>query len=192
MKTTILAALMVLPFLSHAQQTTDATLFPDNGIYQTAADFTHRVVTDGFNNNQPGYRLHDDLFKSAVKIDQPRAQEQEIATANLWGERVKDVDYRFVDGERYRVDHADRVFVYSKPSTINQLSRPLYYFSRQADSPVYVITSENLANVYYDQPDKKALFDQIDVLSDNPVQQAIMLTHLFYPARTTQSTASAE
>ena len=193
MKTVILAAMTVIPLLSQAQKTSQLTPLPDNGVYMTAADFTHRKVVDGFDNGQPGYRLHDELLKNAVKIVQPANKEIEIPVDNLWGERIKDVDYRRFNGDLYRVEHADRVFVYSKVSNFNQTNRPLYFFSRKADSPIYLISTTNLDNVYYDQPEKKALFENMDDLSDNPQHQAVTLTHLFYSTGTNdQRAASAE
>lgn len=193
MKTILIAAILALPLLSQAQQPTEFTPFPDNGIYLTATDFTHHVLTDAFNTGQPGYKIQDETLRQAVKVKQPTTGVSVIPDSQLWGQRINDVDYRIVDGELYRVEHADRIFVYSKLSTINLLPQPVYYFSREADSPLYAITTENLANVYYDQPEKVKLFGVIDTQSGHSVQQAITLTKLFYPEnQPNRSTPSAD
>src|SRR5919202_7061158 len=135
MKAIVLAALTALPFLSNAQSTTKFDRFPDNGVYLSANAFEHHALTDGFDSSQPGYRMTDEIFKPAVKITEPSNQKIEIPDAKLWGERKAGVDYRLYNGELYRVEHSDRVYVYSKPAGLSAVGAPTnslqaYYFSR--------------------------------------------------------------
>lgn len=198
MKSVVLAALTVLPFLSNAQSTSEFEHFSDNGVYLSANDFKHHALTDGFDNSQPGYRLTDELFKPAVKIVEPNNQKIEIPDTQLWGERKEGVDYRLFNGELYRVEHADRIYVYSKPTGPSAIGAPgnsmvSYYFSRKPDSPIHLITSSTLKDVYYDQSDKLSAFDKLDDLSNNPARQAAKLVRIFYTEDTgTQPSHSAE
>lgn len=186
MKTLFVATLIALPFLSRAQQNTDFEPLPDNGVYLSASDFTHRVVTDGFDDSQPGYHLRDETLKNAVKITRPNEQALEIPVSNLWGERKQGADYRDFDGDSYRVEHSDRIYVYSKPVRFSDIggltttSTVLYYFSREANSPIHLITADNLNDIYYDQPERTAAFDQLDLVKDNPARRAAQLVRMFY------------
>ncbi|MFD2570752.1 hypothetical protein ACFSUS_08925 [Spirosoma soli] len=185
MKTVVLAAMISLPIVSQAQQATDFVPFPDNGVYLSANDFTHHVLTDGFD-NQPGYSLREEMFKPVVKVTQPNGEAVEIPDAKLWGERKQGADYRFFQGDLYRVEHADRIYIYSKPADMsiagggNSNSSTLYYFSRKANSPIHLITADNLEDIYYDQPDKTESFENLDELGKDPARQAAKLVRLFY------------
>ncbi|MBD2756350.1 hypothetical protein [Spirosoma validum] len=196
MKTVVLAAIAALPFSALAQQANNFVSFPDNGVYLSATDFSKHKLTDGFDSDQPGYRMHEETFQRALKVDQPNAPEAKFALSDLWGERKAGVDYRSFDGELYRVEHTDRVYVYSKPTPSWMMtsgpaqSITSYYFSREANSPIHLITSQNLEDIYYDQPDKQAAFDQIDDLSKDPANQANHLVRLFYA--TDKSTHAAD
>lgn len=185
MKTIVLAALTALPFFSQAQKASVFVPFPDNGIYLSANDFTNHIVTDGFNDTQTGYRLHDELFKPAVKIVQPTKGEIEIPDAQLWGERKKGVDFRRFNGDLYKVEHADRIYIYSKPLNLSvsgqtSNSSVTYYFSRQPNSPIHAINADNLKDIYYDQPGRATAFDELDALNDDPAHQVYQLIRLFY------------
>ncbi|WP_460982402.1 hypothetical protein [Spirosoma fluminis] len=195
MKTLVLAAFTTLPFLSTAQTTSSFVHMPDNGVYLSATDFKHHLITDGFDNAQTGYRLRDELFKPAVKIVTPDNQDVEIPAAQLWGERKSGVDYRRFTGELYRVEHTDRIYIYSRPTDLSGIGRNAnslitYYFSRKADSPIHAITANVLKDIFYDQPEKVAAFDELDNLSSDPGHQASQLIRLFYTSDTSaQATA---
>ena len=197
MKTVILAAIAALPFSALAQQADNFIPFPDNGVYLSAADFSKHTLADGFDSGQPGYRLHQETFQRTLKIDQPNTPEAKIPLSDLWGERKEGVDYRSFDGDLYRVEHTDRIFIYSKPVNAGTISggpaypNTLYYFSREVNSPIHLITSTNLEDIYYDQPDKKTQFDQLDNLSDHPANEASRLIRLFYTTDN-QNTHAAE
>ncbi|UFH56734.1 hypothetical protein [Spirosoma sp. KNUC1025] len=197
MKTVVLAAIAALPLSVLAQQAASFVAFPDNGIYLSANDFSTHKLTDGFDNGQPGYRMHQEMFQRTLKIDQPNAPEAKIPLSDVWGERKDGVDYRSFDGDLYKVEHKDRLFIYSKPTDAwmatggNAYAGMLYYFSREANSPIHLITSRNLESVYYDQPDKKAVFDEIDDQNAHPADQANKLIRLFYKTDT-QMTHAAE
>lgn len=181
MKTIVFAMLAALPFSVLGQQNSQRVSFPDNGIYRSASDFASRTLTDGFNTGQPGYRLKNELFEPVVKVDEPNQQEVKLAMATVWGERKLGVDYRIVDGQLYRVEHADRVIIYSLPAnTIIGSGWNTYYFSRELNSPVYLITAHNLNDVYYDQPGKLAAFDHIDWHDEHPSVRARQLVESFY------------
>ncbi|QIP16449.1 hypothetical protein G8759_29295 [Spirosoma aureum] len=186
MKTIVLAAIAALPFSAFAQQADKFPPFADNGVYLSGTDFSNHKLTDGFDDGQPGYRLRDETFQRGIKIDQPNAPEAKIPLTDLWGERKQGVDYRSFEGDFYRVEHTDRIFIYSKPAnswlTGGGPAYPatLYYFSREANSPIHLITSENLKDIYYDQADKTAVFDTIDDLGNKPADQARKLLRLFY------------
>ncbi len=186
MKTLFVATLLTLPILSRAQQNTDFEPLPDNGIYLSAADFTHRVVADGFDDSQTGYHLRDETLKNAVKIARPNEHALEIPISNLWGERKQGADYRDFDGDSYRVEHSDRIYIYSKPvrfsdiGSLTSSSTVLYYFSREANSPIHLITADNLKDIYYDQPERIATFGQLDMVNDNPTRRAARLIRMFY------------
>lgn len=186
MKTVVLAALAALPLSALAQQANNYVSFPDNGVYLSATDFSKHKLTDGFDDGQPGYRIHEETFQRALKVDQPNAPEDKIMLSNLWGERKKGVDYRSFDGDLYRVEHTDRIYVYSKPAPSWMMtsgpaySPTLYFFSREANSPIHLITSQTLEDIYYDQPDKQAAFDQLNDLNAHPADQANQLVRLFY------------
>ncbi|WP_420148271.1 hypothetical protein [Spirosoma sp.] len=185
MKTVIVATIALLPFSALAQQADNFVPFPDNGVYLSAIDFAKHKLTDGFDSGQPGYRIRQETFQPTLKIDQPNASEEKIPLSALWGERKDGVDYRSFDGDLYRVEHSDRIYIYSKPTpawmAMGGLAHTptLYYFSRKADSPIHLITSQNLEDIYYDQPDKLAQFDQVDDLN-NPANQANFVVRLFY------------
>ena len=195
MKTIMLVAIAALPFSALAQQADKFAPYPDNGIYLSSADFSTHKLTDGFDSNQPGYRLREETFQQTIKIDQPNAPEAKFPLSTLWGERKAGVDYRNFDGDEYRVEHTDRLFIYSKPAT-NWMTTggtayptTLYYFSREANSPIHLITSTNLEDIFYDQPDKRAAFDKLDELRNNPSDQARKLITLFYtPNQATHAT----
>ncbi|GAB4026916.1 hypothetical protein [Spirosoma koreense] len=186
MKTIVLAAFAALPLSSIAQQTNSFIPFPDNGVYLSASDFSRHKLTDSFDNGQSGYRIRQEAFKRTLKIDQPNAPEEKIPLADMWGERKDGVDYRSFDGELYRVEHTDRLYIYSKPTNPGALSGgptyhlTNYYFSRKANSPIHLITSANLEDIYYDMPDKQDAFEQLSDLSDHPSNQARQLIQLFY------------
>ena len=186
MKTIVLAAIAALPFSALAQQGNDLTPFPDNGVYLSAADFSGHKLTDSFDDGQPGYRLRDETFQKVVKIDQPNAQEVKIPLTDLWGERKQGTDYRNFDGVIYRVEHTDRIFLYSKPANISMAgvgttsAGTLYYFSRETNSPIHLISAENLKEIYYDQPAKIAAFDELDAQSNDLASQVRKLLRLFY------------
>lgn len=187
MKTIVLAAIATLPFSVLAQSNGSFAPFPDNGIYLSATDFATHKLTDGFDKGQPGYSIREETFQRALKIDQPNAPEEKLLLTNLWGERKEGVDYRSFDGDLYRVEHADKIFIYSKPTSVwitgsgGFYPATQYYFSRKADSPIHLITSDNLKDIYYDQPDKNAAFESLDGLSNKPGTQAQHLLKLFYP-----------
>ncbi|GAB3888320.1 hypothetical protein GCM10028825_20860 [Spirosoma agri] len=191
----MLAFVAALPLSVVAQQADQFTLFPDNGIYLSATDFSTHQLTDGFNDDQPGYRLRDEAFGNAIKVDQPNAPEAKIPLSNLWGERKEGVDYRSFNNDLFRVEHTDRIVIYSKPANTwlasggSASSATLYYFSREANSPIHLITSENLKDIYYDQPDKTAAFDKLDDVT-KPTDKVRQLIRLFYPVDTTHHTAS--
>ncbi|GAB3499561.1 hypothetical protein GCM10027341_23120 [Spirosoma knui] len=196
MKTLVLAAFTTLPFLSTAQTTSNPAHIADNGVYLSATDFKHHLINDGFDNAQAGYHLRDELFKSAVKIITPDNQNIEIPAAQVWGERKSGVDYRRFNGDLYRVEHTDRIYVYSRPTDLsgigqNAKSLVTYYFSRKADSPIHAITTNVLKDIFYDQPEKVAAFDKLDNLSSDPAQQASQLIRLFYTSDTS-APATAE
>ncbi|WP_338874979.1 hypothetical protein WBJ53_05095 [Spirosoma sp. SC4-14] len=197
MKVIVLAALAALPFSTQAQQTNPFAPFPENGIYLSAADFAKHQLTDSFNDGQAGYRLHQETFERAIKVDQPNAPEEKIPLSDLWGERKQGVDYRIFDGDQYKVEHSDRVYIYSKPTNIwisgggNTYSPVQYYFSRKADSPVHLITSNNLKDIFYDQPEKFAAFEKIDDSYAKPAEQARKLLQLFYTTDNSHQAVSA-
>ncbi|GAB4028878.1 hypothetical protein [Spirosoma gilvum] len=180
MKTIVFAVLAALPFSVLGQQNSHRVSFPDNGIYASSTDFATHTLTDGFNTGQPGYRVKNELFEPVVKVDEPNHQEVKIAMATLWGERKLGVDYRIFDGQLYRVEHSDRVIIYSLPATITGAGGNTYYFSRELNSPIYLITAHNLANVYYDQSAILAAFDTIDWLNEHPSFRARQLVEAFY------------
>jgi len=197
MKVIVLAALAALPFSTQAQQSNPFVPFPDNGIYLSATDFAKHNLTDGFNDGQAGYRIHDEAFQRAIKVDQPNAPEEKILLSNLWGERKEGVDYRVFDGDSYKVEHSDRIFIYSKPTNLwmagggTTYSPVQYYVSRKADSPVHLITSSNLKDIFYDQPEKFAAFEKLDDSYAKPAEQARKLLQLFYITDNTNQAVSA-
>lgn len=198
MKTSVLAAIIALPFSGMAQQATNFNPFPDNGVYLSAADFSKHTLTDGFDDGQPGYQLREEAFQSTVKITQPNTKEVKIPLSDLWGERQKGVDYRNFDGEIFRVEHTDRIFLYSRPASVSgDGGRTVYpstsfYFSREANSPIHFITAENLKEIYYDQPSKLAAFDDIDALNTNSAEQAQKLLRIFYTDNGVNSTGATK
>ncbi|GAB3569013.1 hypothetical protein GCM10027578_22620 [Spirosoma luteolum] len=192
MKMTLLAALTAMPFLTRAQAPASFVPVPDNGVYRSASDFSHHRLADGFDNNQTGYRLRDREGKHIVSIRQGDQAADNIPMSTLWGQRVNDVDYRLVDGDQYKVEHADRIYVYSRPANADPFPQTAYFFSRTPDSPLYSITTDNLNKVYYDQPDKKGLFDAIDRMAGKPVEKAIRLTQLFYSPGVVPAETAAE
>ncbi|MBN8822281.1 MULTISPECIES: hypothetical protein [unclassified Spirosoma] len=189
MKTIVFAVLAALPFSVLGQQNAQRVSFPDNGIYRSASDFAAHTLTDGFDTGQPGYRLKNEVFEPVVKVDEPNQQEVKLSMATLWGERKLGVDYRIVDGQLYRVEHADRVIIYSLPAnTITGAGWNTYYFSRELNSPIYLITAKHLSEVYYDQPAKLTAFDGIDWQNDHPSVRARQLVEAFYkPGVTSQA-----
>jgi|GEM_PF-5929895 len=197
MKVIVLAALAALPFSTQAQQSNSFVPFPENGIYLSATDFAKHNLTDGFNDGQAGYRIHDEGFQRAIKVDQPNAPEEKILLSNLWGERKQGVDYRVFDGDSYKVEHSDRIFIYSKPTNLwmagggTTYSPVQYYVSRKADSPVHLITSSNLKDIFYDQPEKFAAFEKLDDSYAKPAEQARKLLQLFYVTDNTNQAVSA-
>ncbi|CAN5327443.1 hypothetical protein BH09BAC4_BH09BAC4_43340 [soil metagenome] len=196
MKTILLIAIAALPFSALAQQTDTFTPYPDNGIYLSPADFSTRKLTDGFDSNQLGYSLREETFQRTLKVDQPNAPEAKFPLATVWGERKEGVDYRSFEGDLYRVEHTDRLFIYSRPTNVwipgggSTYANTVYYVSREANSPIHLITSTNLDDIFYDQPDKRAAFDRLDELSNRPADQARKLITLFY--RQDQPTHAAE
>ncbi|GAB3943628.1 hypothetical protein GCM10028805_10130 [Spirosoma harenae] len=187
MKSLVFVALAALPLSTFAQQNDKWAPFPDNGIYQSASDFANHKLTAGFDTDQPGYRLKNEDFQPVVKVDEPNSQEVKIAMSNLWGERLQGVDYRIVDGQLYRIEHSDRVMIYSKRSTLTGAGENVYFFSRKLDSPIHFITLDNLKDIYYDQPEKLAAFDEIHWLNTKPVFKAQQLVEAFYKGPSTQT-----
>ena len=196
MKTLFIATLVTLPFLSRAQQNTELVAMPDNGVYLSANDFANRVVADGFDDSQPGYHLRDETLKNAVKITRPNEQALEIPVSNVWGERKQGTDYRDFDGDIYRVEHADRIYLYSKPVRFSDIggltstSSVQYYFSREANSPIHLITADNLKEIYYDQPERTTAFEQLELVNGNPARRAAQLVRLFYTTDSSNPPAS--
>lgn len=196
MKTILLIAIAALPFSALARQTDTFTPYPDNGIYLSHTDFSSRKLTDGFDSNQPGYSLREETFQRTLKVDQPNAPEAKFPLATVWGERQEGVDYRSFEGDLYRVEHTDRLFIYSRPTNVwipgggSTYANTVYYVSREANSPIHLITSTNLDDIFYDQPDKRAAFDRLDELSNRPADQARKLITLFY--KQDQPTHAAE
>lgn len=181
MKRIICLALAALPLSVLAQQSTNQWApLAENGVYRSSAEFTTRTLAEPFNSDQSGYRLRNEGFVPTVKIDEPNKPEVKIPMSELWGERKDGVDYRIVDGQLYKVEHTDRVCVYSRPAVFTGSALNTYYFSRTLNSPIHLITSTNLEDSFYDQPARKEAFAALDDLYTKPSAQARELIELFY------------
>lgn len=138
---------------------------PKSGIYLTASDYRNNhlhLSDDRVTKNK--FRLNE-FFGGKTLILNHRGADYQFSKDSIYGYRGNDGrDYRFYKSysEKYKILENRRIVIYERQQPGNKQTgfKPVisYYFSNGADGEVYLLSLDNLKNVFRDQP----AFDIID------------------------------
>jgi hypothetical protein len=177
-KSIVLAAATLLPFAGSANEPTSV---PNNGLYINATDYTSKVITLGFDNADKGYQISDNRWNNTVKVQQPE-NKFVLSLTGVWGERKNDKDYRFFNGDAYKVEYANGLFVYSKPETYSDGRTSYtvnnYYFSSSATTEIQTLDITELHETFKENAALASKLDEVQEV-ENPLLKAQKLISIY-------------
>lgn len=177
-KSIALAACTLLTLTGNAYE---PTTVPNNGLYINATDFKSKVITLGFDNADKGYQISDNRWNNTVKVQQPE-NKFVLSLSGVWGERKNDKDYRFFNGDAYKVEYANGLFVYSKPETYSDGRTSYtvnnYYFSSSATTEIQTLDRTELHETFKENSALASKLDEVQEV-ENPLLKAQKLISIY-------------
>ncbi|MFC0186498.1 hypothetical protein SAMN04515674_106139 [Pseudarcicella hirudinis] len=122
-----------------------------DGVYVNAKDFENQVLS--YTNARKMIAFYD-----KVKVVQDSVLI--LNGKNAYGFRKDGKDWRFSEGKAYEVINKEGIFIY-KLEVSNQSTVSLYYFSKDAASPLIFLSKRNLRKHYADNPSFLAILDTL-------------------------------
>lgn len=126
------------------------------GLYSTVNDFLQQKITYPVdcNNDHDKIKLHD-LFGSPVGNVVSNGERHSFRKDSTYGYHTcSNKDFRFYHNETYQIIDTAGFYLYYQCKNVLQASgkgmvkSDLYYFSTSGDSPMYLLTAENLKKAY--------------------------------------------
>ena len=150
---TLLICLCFLSFMAHSQSISNS--LSAYGVYVSASDYAAHDLTDGFSIKDNTHKLRDEVTHH-VYIDN-NGSSHRYSYDSIWGFRKEGKDWRIFNYRIYNLVYSGKAFVYVRP-TKTDFSQPgltrfeTTFFSATPDSPVYLLTQENLSLVFAGNP----------------------------------------
>ena len=138
----------------------------NQGVYLSANDFTAGKISyvNDKNNEKYKFHLHEFLNPSTVKIIKGD-KTIKLKKNSIFGYRDKNNNcYRYYDKAEFKIiNHSDNILLYSKSSLEGGLKNKhlvtSYYFSANANSPIYELSKWNLKTVFINDISFQKLLD---------------------------------
>jgi hypothetical protein len=147
-----------------------------SGIYMNGNDFNSgRLSFAKAKGKKCRVRLHESLYRPVIHIKYCDS-EYSFNKDSVFGYRdLQGNDHRFYNKEIYQVlNRGEEILIYKIEKTVGGLKNPVeivnYYFSINANSPVYLLTARNLERCFQDN---RLFLEYIEVhfRSDNDLME---------------------
>jgi hypothetical protein len=158
------------------------------GIYRNASDFKQRYYWIKSNTNEK-FKVypHKHFHTKEIKVVCGDSIFN-IAKADIYGYTDKEGNqYRFFNNQQYKIiNPTENVLLYSKQILAGPKGNTptlIYFFSKDADSPIIELTLFNVKNIFRDNPQLIEKFDlhfknDIDLIQYDAYNKSYRINHL--------------
>jgi hypothetical protein len=187
-KNIIMVGILTLPFFANAQtaattlvanNTTGAsyaTDIPQNGVFLNADEFQNGIPEMGFDKKSKDNHIRE--FDNKVILIE-NAEKTRFAKSEIWGFRKNNQDYRTFNNEDYAIAYAPKglsVIFYklgeaTGEGNIKDEFAGKYYFSRNGQSAIYLLTSANIKEVFSDQIPFVEALSKVKLSDEMPIHE---------------------
>jgi hypothetical protein len=149
------------------------------GLYLTAQDFSNGKLSYQSRNTQ--IRPHELFRKNTIKVKYNHSVFV-YEKKNIFGYADKDGSYRFVDNRSFSiVNPGEQILLYKITSGTGLKNSPIvetFYFSKDADSAVQLLTIHNLLSAFANNPSFTKLIE-ICFTRDSELQEYDTIHHKY-------------